>query len=82
MKLTRAEKSVIRHRIFERAGGHCEHCGICVIEGYAGGWSSMNLHHIVSRGAGGDWEDSNLECLCLKCHLVGEHNPKSVPSKA
>jgi 5-methylcytosine-specific restriction endonuclease McrA len=77
---SRKEKGLIRERIYERALEACEHCGRWV-RLTAGEWDSMHLSHNRSKGAGGGWEDSNLQCLCINCHLVGVHNPKSVPSK-
>lgn len=77
---TRKEKGLIRERIYERALEACEGCGRWVRLA-AGFWDSMHLSHTKSKGAGGDWSDDNLKCLCLTCHLVGVHNPKSIPAK-
>jgi 5-methylcytosine-specific restriction endonuclease McrA len=81
VKMTSKEKGIIRHRIFVRSGGKCEECGHFILE-ERGEWCSMHTSHTRSKGAGGDWSDNNLRGLCIACHLVGEHNPKSVPSKA
>ena len=78
--MIRKEKGVIRHRIYLRSGGYCEECGRFIIE-EAGEWNSMHLSHTKSKGAGGSWEDDNLKALCITCHLVGVHRPKSVPKK-
>lgn len=80
-KLTRKEGSAVRHAVWERCGGRCENCGIAMIE-EAGSWSSMHAAHVISRGRGGEFSESNLRGLCIACHLVGQHNPKSVPAKA
>lgn len=78
---SRKEKGIIRERIYNRALESCEDCFRWVrLE--SGEWDSMHLSHTKSKGAGGDWADSNLQCLCLTCHLVGKHNPKSVPAKS
>lgn len=55
-------------------------------------WVSDDVHecsphrahaaHIVGRGRGGSDILSNLRTLCSNCHLVKEHNPKSVTAKA
>lgn len=76
---TRKEKGIIRERIYERALEACENCGRWVRLA-AGFWDSMHLHHIKTRGAGGDWSSENLKCLCLGCHM-NIHNPKSVTAK-
>lgn len=78
--MTRKEKDAIRTAVFNRAEGKCEDCGKPLIL-EAGHWGSMHLSHNKSKGAGGSWDLSNLECLCLTHHLVDRHNPKSVPSK-
>lgn len=61
---------------------HCVDCGR---------WVSDDVHecsvhrahaaHIKGRGRGGSDTLENLRTLCCVCHLVKEHNPKSVPSK-
>lgn len=78
--MTRKEKGIIRARIYQRSEGFCEDCGAYIMED-SGDWRSMHLHHIKSRGAGGDWSDANLQALCLTCHMVTKHNPKSIPKK-
>ena len=78
--MNRKEKHAIRLRVYEEANESCEVCGIGVVF-ESGSWSSMHLAHIKSRGAGGGWERANLRCLCIGCHLIGDHNPKSVPAK-
>lgn len=80
MPISRKEKGVIRHRVFLRSNEHCEECSAFIIE-EAGEWRSMHLSHTKSKGSGGDWSEENLRALCLKCHMVGIHNPKSVPRK-
>jgi 5-methylcytosine-specific restriction endonuclease McrA len=80
MAMTRKEKSIIRHRVFIRSDERCEECHRFIIE-EPGEWSSMHLHHRKSRGAGGGWELDNLQALCIACHLISAHNPKSVPKK-
>ena len=77
--MTREEKNAIRLIVYEEANECCEQCGIGLVF-ESGSWSSMHLHHIKTRGSGGDWSRSNLKCLCIACHL-NQHNPKSVPSK-
>jgi 5-methylcytosine-specific restriction endonuclease McrA len=79
--MNRKEKGIIRKRIYRRARGFCEECGLFIIE-ESGEWHSMHLHHIKSRGAGGTWDDTNLQALCLTCHIVNKHmGGKVVPKK-
>ena len=76
----RKEKGLIRHRVYERCDGHCEECGKWIRE-ESGYWDSMHASHIKSAGAGGEFTLENLRGLCMICHLVTTHNPKSIPSK-
>lgn len=43
---------------------YCELCG-----------NSFNteVHHIVSRAAGGDDVRENLVCLCFRCHTIAHY---------
>lgn len=41
---------------------YCEHCG------YSGTDQGYQVHHIQSRGSGGDDVPQNLICLCYECH--------------
>ena len=66
----------------DRDGWRCVKCGR---------WVSDEVHecsihrahaaHIIGRGRGGSDVLENLRTLCSDCHLVKEHNPKSVPPK-
>jgi 5-methylcytosine-specific restriction endonuclease McrA len=65
-----------------RDGWTCVECGRRVSDGV----HECNPHrahaaHIVGLGRGGSDVISNLRTLCAICHLVNEHNPKSVPAK-
>jgi 5-methylcytosine-specific restriction endonuclease McrA len=51
----------------------------CVDCGRPVSWASGHLSHLVSRGAGGSDVIENVRTKCGDCHLVGSHNPKSVP---
>jgi 5-methylcytosine-specific restriction enzyme A len=81
VKLTRKEKGIVRHALYKRSQGRCEQCGIGIIQ-ESGRWSSMHAAHIVSKARGGPFTLENLRALCIACHLIGEHRPKSVPRKA
>jgi hypothetical protein len=84
---TKAEKASVRLAVYERAEGRCElHLLPNCIRGvlpYGGGtvWDHGHLVHLKSRGAGGSWSLDNCKWGCYICHLVGLHNPKSVPPK-
>jgi 5-methylcytosine-specific restriction endonuclease McrA len=65
----------LRIAVFQRDAFRCSECDRSVT------WESGHLAHIISRGAGGSDTMENTRVLCSTCHLVGEHNPKSVPKK-
>ena len=44
-------------------------------------WESGHLAHKIGRGRGGSDTMENCLTKCAHCHLVLEHNPKSVPPK-
>lgn len=66
----------LRTDVFERDNYTCQNCGAGVL------WNTGHLAHIKSRGAGGSDTRENTRILCQGCHLINDHNPKSVPSKA
>lgn len=87
-RLTPAEMTKLRTEVFERDGYRCQHiightlvhgrphpCGKLVT------WDSGHLAHVISRGRGGPDTAENCVTKCPHCHLVLEHNPKSVPAK-
>jgi 5-methylcytosine-specific restriction endonuclease McrA len=80
MKVTRKQKEAARNAVWERCGGKCEECGRDVIYD-PGHWASMHTAHIRGGIHRSKWDLSNLLGLCMQCHLVDMHNPKSVPRK-
>ena len=42
---------------------------------------SGHMAHIVPRSRGGSDTLENVRLLCRDDHLIGDHNPKSVPAK-
>lgn len=70
----------LRDEVFDRDDDRCRKCGRWVRR-EAGYWDSGHMSHKQSKGASGSDAISNVEVLCLDCHLVQVHNPKSVPSK-
>ena len=62
ISLNQAGYQWLRRRACKRAMGHCEECF---------DWTPYNnghLHHIKSRGAGGDDTLDNVLWLCYLCH--------------
>ncbi len=86
-ELTKDEKDLVRLMVAERAEYCCElkllpECirGRLPFSGVTP-WDHGHLVHLRSIGAGGEWSMSNCRWGCHVCHLVGLHNPKSVPPK-
>lgn len=74
---------VLRFECFKRDNFRCVKCGRAVsFSGTHPVQPPMHMAHIKGRGVGGADELSNVETLCPTCHLVGKHNPKSVPRKS
>ncbi len=76
---TAQEKTALRRRRYEHAGGRCE---LHLLPGCIPGvlawdgpdpWSHGHLAHVKSRGAGGKWTFENLRWACHVCHLIGVH---------
>lgn len=51
-----------RVAVFERAGGHCERCGVQPRKG------ELHAHHLKPRGRGGRHTIENGAALCAGCH--------------
>jgi hypothetical protein len=86
-KPTVEEKAIVRRQVYERARGRCElrnlpDCikGMLPFHGL-NPWDHGHLVHLVSEGAGGPTNLENCRWGCWRCHLIGLHNPKSVPAK-
>lgn len=67
--------SALRAACFDRDGGICVGCGFPVDP------SHWHMAHVRGKRMWGDSLD-NVKTMHPYCHLVGEHNPKSVPRKA
>ena len=82
VRLTGADLAALRVSCFLRDGFRCQECWRRV-HPLAPEWAPSRAHmaHVEGRGAGGSDELSNVRTLCGDCHMVGEHNPKSVPAK-
>lgn len=79
-KVSKSAKKQARDAVWERCGGKCEGCGAAMLY-ERGEWASMHTAHKKGGIHREDFSLENLKGLCLQCHLVGIHNPKSVPSK-
>ena len=55
-------KKQSRLKLYERAGGKCEHCGREL------DYHDMQLHHVVPASMNGTNNPNNLMCLCPECH--------------
>jgi len=72
IKLSKKEWTALRDTMWVESGGRCEQCHRWLpLEG--GLFDGPHLHHIKSRGAGGDDTRNNLKLLCLNCHQT-EHS--------
>jgi HNH endonuclease len=80
VRLFGLDLEALHDEVFDRDEDHCQMCGIWVRR-EAGHWDSGHMAHIVGKGASGSDVISNVRVLCMSCHLVDCHNPKSVPSK-
>lgn len=60
-----------RAAVYERAGGHCERCGIQPKPG------DLHAHHLKPRGRGGRHTVENGAALCSDCH--GRVHRREVP---
>ena len=80
-RLKGAKMKAFRLRIFIRDGGRCKVCRQKVsFDGKDPVFPPMHLSHKRNKRMHGDTPE-NCETLCPTCHLVGKHNPKSVPPK-
>lgn len=75
VRLKGAHLTQLRVDCFNRDQERCVDCGKRVA------WHLFHMSHIVGRGRGGSDVLENVRVLCSHCHLVNEHNPKSVPAK-
>lgn len=72
----------LRLECFERDGGQCVVCRMILIY-EPDSIFQPNAYHMSHKRNKKNHGDviSNVESLCSGCHLVGIHNPKSVPPK-
>jgi len=69
--------SSIRHQVFARSGGRCEHvkqdgvlCGRPIT------WANFDLNERHHRGRGGLMSIDNSEAACRQCHRGGDAHPE------
>jgi 5-methylcytosine-specific restriction endonuclease McrA len=55
----------VKIRVFKRAGGACGNCGLPIRAGLLPAYD-----HLVALINGGENRESNLQLLCVPCHLV------------
>ena len=82
VRLSGKELAALRLACMKRDGWRCSECDRPVTDAVPE-WHPSRAHmaHIVGRGRGGSDTLDNLRCLCGRCHLEEEHNPKSVRRK-
>lgn len=62
IRLHGPEKTELRQRVYWRANGFCEMCGIYTP------WKSGHLVHVQGVGAGGSDSEENTKWGCAGCH--------------
>jgi len=62
IRLSKKEYQALRLVIYTKQYGICKGCGFWFPE------NQFSLHHIVSRGAGGDDSEENVDGYCVGCH--------------
>lgn len=63
----------IRTRVLERDGRECRFCGMSEDEHIDENSRSLDVHHIIPKGDGGEDSMSNLAALCRQCHRTIEN---------
>jgi 5-methylcytosine-specific restriction endonuclease McrA len=80
IRLSPKDRAALRLERYDLDKGKCVDCGR-PLRRETGYWDSMHMAHIVGVGRGGSDVIGNVQSKCGECHLVKEHNPKSVPPK-
>ena len=82
VRLKGKESDALRLACFMRDGGKCtgEGCGKRVYLTARWREDQMHMAHIRNKRMYGDTLE-NVTTRCQDCHLIGMHNPKSVPPK-
>jgi 5-methylcytosine-specific restriction endonuclease McrA len=62
IKLNRTQYLKLRGTLWLRAESRCEECGMWTP------YEEGHVHHVQSRGAGGDDTVENCRWLCWRCH--------------
>jgi len=63
-------------RLFDRACGHCQQCGIKI------GLKQWEADHIIRLKDGGENRESNLQVLCVPCHREKTGQENALQAKA
>lgn len=79
-RVTAKDKKIARDKVWRRCAGFCEMCSAPVLY-ERGEWNSMHTAHREGGIHRPNWDISNLLGVCINCHGITLHNPKSVPKK-
>jgi hypothetical protein len=63
--LTPGIPAALRQLVVERAGNHCEYCGLPQV----GQEAAFHIDHVVPIAAGGPTVEDNLALACVSCSL-------------
>ena len=75
--------AALRIDCFHRDRFRCVECGRKVFDDVPNeAPHKAHMAHVKGRGAGGSDTIENVTTKCGACHLVEEHNPKSVKAKS
>ncbi len=82
IRRTGKDMDELRDECFVRDKGECVSCH-CLLVKHPGHILQPNAYHMSHIRNKRMWGDtiSNVESRCTACHLIGVHNPKSVPTK-
>ena len=82
VRLTGKDMTQLRVDMFVRDKSCCVVCGKwCRFDADPLDPRSGHMAHIIPRSRGGSDTLENVRLLCRDDHLIGDHNPKSVPAK-
>src|SRR4029079_4610253 len=68
--------TAVYRRVFEKADGHCQECGIPLFK------KAWHLDHVIRLKDGGENRESNLQALCVLCHSGKTTEENKLQAKA
>ena len=82
VRLTGDDINELRDKCFDRDGGECVNCHRTLVRHprYIFQPDAYHMSHKRNKRMWGDTLD-NVDSRCTNCHLVLQHNPKSIPAK-